>query len=208
MGYEDVSLIDSHSFCWMLVKLQEIVQLETEPKSPPMILFKPLLVDKMAKIDFSRNISRNEEEEEGVDKNQTDRDYDAQNRRNRVIGRQAEELVFHWEKASLKACGREDLAESVKDVSRNPKFGYDIKSYNEDGSPRRIEVKAVQWSGNRVNFYVSSFEIQKSRDLSNYYFYLVSRMKKSPVIHYLAAKDLLETNLEPLQYRAKISTLK
>jgi len=208
MGYEDVSLIDSHSFCWMLVNLQEKVQLESEPESPPVIQFEPLLVDTKAKIDFSRDISSNEKEEEDADQNLTERDYDAQNKRNRVIGRQAEELVFQWEKTRLKACGREDLAESVKDVSRSPKLGYDIKSYNEDGSPRRIEVKAVQWSGNQVSFYVSSYEIRKSRDLSNYYFYLVSRMKESPVIHYLATKDLSETDLEPLQYRAEISVLK
>lgn len=113
----------------------------------------------------------------------SERDYDAEYRRNRAIGKHAEEIALQKEIDRLKAAGRDDLAKSVQDVSMIPERGYDIKSSNDDGSSRYIEVKAVRWNGRQVSFYVSSYEIKKSRTLSHYYFYVVSKKGKSPIIH-------------------------
>lgn len=79
--------------------------------------------------------------------------------RNRHLGRNGEELVFHHECESLMAAGREDLARKVEWTSqeRGDGAGYDIASFAPDGSTRFIEVKTTNGPA-KTPFYMSENE--------------------------------------------------
>lgn len=94
---------------------------------------------------------------------------DAQRERGRVV----EEFVLQQERDRLARSGRADLADLVFRVSAvNISAGYDIESFEEDGSPRHIEVKSS--SGVRVQFEWSVTERQRAADLKkSYWIYFV-----------------------------------
>ncbi|MDO6966102.1 DUF3883 domain-containing protein [Rhizobium alvei] len=81
--------------------------------------------------------------------------------RNRALGKAGEERVFHHERAQLKAHGRADLATKVRWVSQEDGdgAGYDIESFDPNGSTRLVEVKTTNgWE--RTPFYISSNELE------------------------------------------------
>lgn len=90
------------------------------------------------------------------------RKYDVAERdaRNRALGRAGEERVLAHERASLLAAGRTDLAERIRWVSHvdGDGAGYDILSFDTDGSDRLIEVKTTNgWE--RTPFHISRNEL-------------------------------------------------
>lgn len=90
------------------------------------------------------------------------RKYDVAERdaRNRALGRAGEERVLAHERASLLAAGRTDLAERIRWVSHvdGDGAGYDILSFETDGSDRLIEVKTTNgWE--RTPFHISRNEL-------------------------------------------------
>lgn len=90
------------------------------------------------------------------------RKYDVAERdaRNRALGRAGEERVLAHERASLVAAGRTDLAERIRWVSHvdGDGAGYDILSFDTDGSDRLIEVKTTNgWE--RTPFHISRNEL-------------------------------------------------
>lgn len=90
------------------------------------------------------------------------RKYDVAERdaRNRALGRAGEERVLAHERTSLRAAGRTDLAERIRWVSQvdGDGAGYDILSFETDGSDRLIEVKATNgWE--RTPFHITRNEL-------------------------------------------------
>lgn len=90
------------------------------------------------------------------------RKYDVAERdaRNCALGRAGEERVLTHERANLRASGRADLAERVRWVSNvdGDGAGYDILSFEPDGSDRLIEVKTTNgWE--RTPFHISRNEL-------------------------------------------------
>jgi hypothetical protein len=90
------------------------------------------------------------------------RKYDVAERdaRNRALGRAGEERVLTHERASLLAAGRTDLAERIRWVSHvdGDGAGYDIRSFDANGSDRLIEVKTTNgWE--RTPFHVTRNEL-------------------------------------------------
>jgi Domain of unknown function (DUF3883) len=80
--------------------------------------------------------------------------------RNRALGRAGEERVLAHERASLLAAGRTDLAERIRWVSHldGDGAGYDIHSFDADGSSRLIEVKTTNgWE--RTPFHITRNEL-------------------------------------------------
>lgn len=65
--------------------------------------------------------------------------------RNRQLGKDGEERVFFIEQSGLRAAGRDDLARKVRWVSAEDGdgAGYDIRSFDEAGGERLIEVKTT-----------------------------------------------------------------
>jgi hypothetical protein len=90
------------------------------------------------------------------------RKYDVAQRdaRNRALGRAGEERVFAHERSSLVAAGRGDLAGRVRWVADvdGDGAGFDIHSFDADGSDRLIEVKTTNgWD--RTPFYITRNEL-------------------------------------------------
>ena len=70
--------------------------------------------------------------------------FDQKNRRNKLIGNQGEDIVFLAEKRALRENGKPDLAKKVEAICKTDDgAGYDILSFELDGTPKRIEVKST-----------------------------------------------------------------
>ncbi|MDE8654632.1 DUF3883 domain-containing protein [Novosphingobium album (ex Liu et al. 2023)] len=88
--------------------------------------------------------------------------------RNRALGRAGEERVLAHERASLLAAGRTDLAERIRWVSHvdGDGAGYDILSFDTDGSDRLIEVKTTNgWE--RTPFHITRNELAVAEERRN-----------------------------------------
>ncbi|MGQ2903558.1 MAG: DUF3883 domain-containing protein [Neoaquamicrobium sediminum] len=90
------------------------------------------------------------------------RKYDVAERdaRNRALGRAGEQRILAHERASLVAAGRTDLAGRIRWVSQTDGdgAGYDILSFDPDGSDRLIEVKTTEgWE--RAPFHITRNEM-------------------------------------------------
>ena len=93
--------------------------------------------------------------------------FDAAGRdaRNRILGLAGEERVLEHERATLRALGRDDLAESVKWVSQDvgDGAGFDIMSFEKDGTERLLEVKTTNgWE--RTPFHISRNELKVAEE--------------------------------------------
>ena len=105
-------------------------------------------------------------------------DYAAKDARNRKLGLEGELLVIAYEQDRLRKLGHEQLAQQVVHTSviQGDGAGYDVKSFNEDGSVRYIEVKSTRGSVG-TDFYMSPNEIKFSEQHSNnFYLYRVYDM--------------------------------
>jgi hypothetical protein len=103
-------------------------------------------------------------------------DYEKKNRINKEIGDRGELIALCAEIKRLKGSGQKQLVEKVRHVSEtNDWSGYDIQSFNEDGSERYIEVKAIRKSDpSDTQFVVSANEINVALEKKeNYFLYLV-----------------------------------
>lgn len=83
--------------------------------------------------------------------------------RNRLLGKAGEEAVYHNEKLNLTLRGRPDLADQVRWVSNEDGdgLGYDIASFDANGSSRLIEVKTT--NGDKwTPFHISKNELEVS----------------------------------------------
>jgi hypothetical protein len=79
--------------------------------------------------------------------------------RNRKLGKQGEELVYLREQQELRRAGRDDLARKVEWTSevRGDGAGYDIRSFELNGSERLIEVKTTNGPA-KTPFFLSESE--------------------------------------------------
>jgi len=102
-------------------------------------------------------------------------DYAKIDSKNRKLGLDGELLVIEFEQNRLNELGRDDLSREVVHTSvvQGDGAGYDILSFNEDGTPRYIEVKTTRGSLN-TDFYMSPNEINFSeKHPDNFFLYRV-----------------------------------
>lgn len=123
------------------------------------------------------------------------------------IGSLGEEWVVNYEIQKLKQNGFIDLAEKVERTSRKDvAAGYDVLSFNFDGSEKYIEVKTSALSTNR--FHISSNEVEVAKRLSDsFWLYLVLEIRGNVSlieIHNPASKLGDEIHLVPESFRATI----
>lgn len=136
-------------------------------------------------------------------------DYGDIERRNRLLGAAGEILVLSHEIERLIAGGREDLITQVRHVSSldGDGFGYDILSFELDGTPRYVEVKTTRGAATEP-FYISANEVAFSQTVGERYrlYRLYDFDDRAGGARFYSTRGLsLEYfDLEPSQYRARI----
>ncbi len=136
-------------------------------------------------------------------------DYAAKDAQNRDLGQKGELLVIAHEIDRLTKAGRADLAEKIVHVSKieGDSAGYDIRSYESDGTHRFIEVKTTRGDAN-TSFFISPNELAFSA--KNQERYVLFRLysyddETGSSKSYLLEGDMAgHLALEPTAYRAKL----
>jgi hypothetical protein len=134
-------------------------------------------------------------------------DYQAVAMVNADVGRVGELLVLASERDRLTSQGREDLAEQIVHVSlvEGDSAGYDIRSYEVDGTPRYIEVKTTI-GGPGSAFFLTSNEIAFSRANPDRYqlirLYRLDLGLQRASAFVLAGDVSAVTELTPITFRA------
>ena len=191
-GFSTARLVDAHSFCWMLVRLPPATGKAVPPR----------------RITMSEigTLTAAPEREPASGDGGSEVDFTALQERRAYLGDLAEGIALAAEQKRLRTAGRADLANAVRVVSADHRLGYDIASFETDGSPRHIEVKAASGSKTRMEFYVTENERRKSTELANYWFYLVLGGESSrPLVRCAPARMIPPDALRPVVYRASIA---
>lgn len=124
--------------------------------------------------------------------------------RNRKTGLRGEEIVFHSERARLSTAGRSDLAKKVKWVSQEEGdgAGYDIRSFEVDGTERFYEVKTTI-GHRRTPFFLSRNERDFAEEApENFRIFRLYELGKAPRSFLIAPPLESSLILEPTAYRA------
>jgi len=196
---QNINLIDAHSFCWLLGyknRYQEWLKEKALPESQT--IFNAFEIIPINNTTNQRRSTPNDTNRDG------DVDWEKENKRKRIKGRRAEEFVMDFERQRLSEAGQEDLAANVEDYSTKYSKGFDILSWNVDGTERNIEVK----SSNNNGFILTSNELNKSEKNSNYWIYIVNEKKNEVQIKQIKTPSLKDENqfrLEPKDYYVSFS---
>ena len=127
---------------------------------------------------------------------------------NSALGSAGEDFVIRYEQARLIQAGRGGLAERVEQVSvtRGPGEGFDVLSYENNGTDRLIEVKTTKF-GEYTPFFVTSNEYARSKaDSDRYHVYRVFGFREKPRLFTVAGAFDGFFSLDPALYTAKIKS--
>jgi len=122
-------------------------------------------------------------------------DFVARDAANRELGRRGEEFVLELERRRLHDAGRRELGARVEWTAqvRGDGAGYDIQSFNLDGTARLIEVKTTGL-GKYFPFNVTANEVRCSEAVFSF--------GPAPRIYMLPGALSGSCHLDPTQYRA------
>ncbi|MDP3442672.1 MAG: DUF3883 domain-containing protein [Ignavibacteria bacterium] len=139
-------------------------------------------------------------------------DYEREYIRLKQLGERGEEIVKAFEIERLKTFGENKLANKVDRVSLvSDSIGYDILSFNQDGTERHIEVKATQAKAGSANFFLTINELNTAQEEGEkYYLYIVFEiLTHSPKV-WVIKNPFSHVNpqikIEPINFRVKIVT--
>lgn len=185
------SFLDAHSFCWMVGRFREAGDTDI-----PVVDAEVQEVEVVAGAKYSPGDSSSQG---GI------ADFVALNQRRKYLGNLAEVAVVRSERKRLLRAGRHDLARDVALVSIDHTLGYDVRSFDIDGTPRAIEVKHCSRVTGDLRFFVTANEWAKSAEVKNYWFYLVLGAETArPIIKVFQAHKLSKTYLTPIVFRADV----
>ncbi|KZL03361.1 MULTISPECIES: DUF3883 domain-containing protein [unclassified Pseudovibrio] len=131
-------------------------------------------------------------------------DYAERDASNRELGKLGEAYVVQLEQQRLKKAGRTDLAEQVIWASEEEGdgLGYDIRSYEIDGTERLIEVKTTN-GGRETPFYISENELSFSEDEPERFVLVrVYNFSEEPACFELRSPLEQNLSLKPAVYKA------
>jgi hypothetical protein len=127
--------------------------------------------------------------------------------RNASLGRAGEELVLAFERNRLDRAGQRNLARDVEHVSitQGDGAGFDIRSFEENGTERFIEVKSTAY-GKETPFFVSRNEVDVSRRLhERYHLYRVFELRDQARLYTVAGSLSQAFELRPEIFRARVA---
>jgi hypothetical protein len=200
--FKGIELLDAHSFLWIYgyqfedsiekskvkAKVEPRTEKSIEKEKPKLPSYQPKkAIDLETLLDAESEI-----------------DYVEQLKKQIEIGNLAEEIVLYDEREFLSS-EFPDLAKKVRSVANNPKLGFDIISYEIDGSQKQIEVKAISTNKSNKSFILTRNELNKSREWPNYYLYCITELNSDqPKILRIKNPDFENKNefrKEPLTYK-------
>lgn len=125
---------------------------------------------------------------------------------NHILGEAGEQFVINFERARLIHAGKESLSDRIEQISATvgPSAGYDILSFEENGTDRFIEAKTTK-GGKSTPFFVTPNELRFSeRNASNYFLYRVFKFCAEPRVFTLQGHLRDQCVLKPSQYLANV----
>lgn len=125
---------------------------------------------------------------------------------NKLLGDAGEQFVINFERARLIYAGMESFADRIEQVSVTigPSAGFDIHSFEVNGSDRFIEAKTTKY-GKNTPFFVTPNELKFSRkNASQYFLYRVFKFRAEPRMFSLHGHLQDKCMLEPSQYVASL----
>lgn len=134
-------------------------------------------------------------------------DYLAMEARNAALGLEGERYVLGYEQARLSQAGKPNLADRIEhtSVEEGDGAGFDIHSYETDGSDRFIEVKTTK-GGIYTPLYLSRNELRVSKEKNErYHLYRAFQFRKSPRLFTVAGALDATLRLEATQFVGRIS---
>ncbi len=174
------------------------------PESQKATIVNLSIIPPVAKDSHLRNQETSSAEEEP-----TNPDYESRSRRHKQLGDKGEELALDYERKKLLEAGHSILTKKVAKIKRDSE-GYDIHSFEEDGTPMQIEVKTTRSKVGQANFFLSSNELKQAKELDNYYLYMVYEiLSKNPKIWIVKNPfhpRKTSVVLTPMNYRVQINT--
>ncbi len=126
--------------------------------------------------------------------------------KNASLGAAGEAFVLEMEHRRLWEAGKRSLADRVEHVSvtRGDGLGYDIESFETDGSERLIEVKTTSF-GVMTPFYASRREVLVSQERAqSFHLCRVFKFREQPKMFVLDGALTESCILDPVQYRAML----
>jgi len=132
------------------------------------------------------------------------RDYVALEAANQSLGLAGERFVLEFERARLIHAGADRLAENIEHVAvtQGDGLGFDIRSYNSDGTDRFIEVKTTRY-GKYTPFFLTANELRFSESHQQQYrLYRAFSFRRAPRLFNLPGSPANSCHLEPTEYRA------
>ncbi len=177
-GIKGVRLLEAHSFCWLLASLADpeeihngITVIEEVESLPGMTAGTP-----------ARQI-----------------DWEALHRARAMLGRLGEEHAFTAERDRLIGAGRPDLAAQVSLVADDHAKGYDLHSFEADGSDRLIEVKTMSEDRSSIRFFTTRRQLDLAHSGVNHFYYLVLGAKSpNPRILAMRAHSIPAEAINPI----------
>lgn len=131
-------------------------------------------------------------------------DFVARDATNRALGRNGEEFVLEFERRRLHNAGRPELSGRIEWTAqtRGDGAGYDIHSFNYDGTPRLIEVKTTGL-GKYFPFCVTANEVlcSEARPVE-FHLYRVFNFGTEVQLYLLPGPLSRSCQLNPIQFRA------
>jgi len=128
-----------------------------------------------------------------------------QDQDNKMLGNAGELAVPQYEKNRLMKAGRKDLADMIVLVANTEgdSAGYDIRSYEEDGTEIHIEVKTTN-GGINTPFFISRNELEYAKaNSSRYRLYRVYGYSKAKKVFILRYPLEDRAQVEPHIYRVR-----
>lgn len=140
-------------------------------------------------------------------------DYEKEARKLKKLGDRGEKIVMDLEIKKLKDADRKDLAKKVERVSlKSDSFGYDILSFETDGTEKHIEVKATRAKVGSANFFFTANELREAKESKNYFIYMVydvvSESPKVWAIRNPFNPENKNTVMTPINFRISINATK
>lgn len=126
---------------------------------------------------------------------------------NREKGQKGEELVLAYERYRLANAARKDLADQVIWASKDQGdgLGYDILSFETDGSTRHIEVKSTTGGLQAPIYFTENERLFALENRNTFYLYRVYHLEKDPKITIHQGSYESFVDLAPAVYQGRFT---